>query len=55
MSAPEIRDIRAALTADPDVGAGNVLAKVIEHGADPDGPGHHLRRRRGRAPRLGRR
>ena len=27
-------DIRAALAADPDVGAGNVLIKLIEHGAD---------------------
>ena len=39
MSAREIRDIRAALTADPDVGAGNALVKVIEHGAALDGPG----------------
>ena len=39
MSAHEIRDIRAALTADPDVGAGNALVKVIEHGAALDGPG----------------
>jgi len=39
VSAPEIRDIRAALTADPDVGAGNALVKVIEHGAALDGPG----------------
>ena len=39
MSAPDIRDIRAALTADPDVGAGNALVKVIEHGAALDGPG----------------
>ncbi len=39
MSAPEIRDIRTALTADPDVGAGNALVKVIEHGAALDGPG----------------
>jgi len=35
----EIRDIRAALIADPDVGAGNALVKVIEHGAALDGPG----------------
>jgi acyl-coenzyme A synthetase/AMP-(fatty) acid ligase len=31
--------IRAALAADPSVGAGNVLHKVIEHGAPLDGPG----------------
>ncbi|GAA2601741.1 hypothetical protein GCM10010399_35640 [Dactylosporangium fulvum] len=31
--------IRAALAADPDVGAGNVLHKLIEHGAPLDGPG----------------
>jgi 3-aminoavenalumate diazotase len=39
VSAPQIRDIRAALAADPDVGAGNALVKVIEHGAALDGPG----------------
>jgi acyl-coenzyme A synthetase/AMP-(fatty) acid ligase len=32
-------NLRAALAADPDLGAGNVLAKLGEHGADPDGPG----------------
>jgi acyl-coenzyme A synthetase/AMP-(fatty) acid ligase len=32
-------NIRAALAADPELGAGNVLAKLREHGADPDGPG----------------
>lgn len=32
-------NIRAALAADPDLGAGNVLLKLREHGADPDGPG----------------
>lgn len=31
--------IRAALAADLDVGAGNVLHKLIEHGAALDGPG----------------
>ncbi|MBS2964410.1 acyl--CoA ligase [Actinocrinis puniceicyclus] len=31
--------IRAALAADPDLGAGNVLPKLIEHGAPLDGPG----------------
>ncbi|WP_238011095.1 class I adenylate-forming enzyme family protein [Dactylosporangium sp. AC04546] len=31
--------IRAALAADPGVGAGNVLHKLIEHGAPLDGPG----------------
>ena len=39
MSEPEIRAIRAALAADPDLGAGNVLVKLIEHGAALDGPG----------------
>ncbi|MFI0944272.1 class I adenylate-forming enzyme family protein [Streptomyces sp. NPDC021020] len=32
-------DIRARLAADPDLGAGNVLPKLFEHGADPGGPG----------------
>ncbi|OLB78443.1 MAG: AMP-dependent synthetase [Actinobacteria bacterium 13_2_20CM_2_71_6] len=32
------KNIRAALVADPDLGAGNVLAKLIEHGAALDGP-----------------
>src|SRR5450755_1928068 len=32
-------NIRAALAADPDLGAGNVLLKLAEHGAAPDGPG----------------
>jgi acyl-coenzyme A synthetase/AMP-(fatty) acid ligase len=32
-------NIRAALAADEQLGAGNVLEKLIEHGADPDGPG----------------
>jgi acyl-CoA synthetase (AMP-forming)/AMP-acid ligase II len=32
-------NIRAALAADPSVGAGNVLHKLIEHGAPLDGPG----------------
>ncbi|HEY3872235.1 MAG TPA: class I adenylate-forming enzyme family protein [Actinocrinis sp.] len=32
-------NIRAALAADPDVGAGNVVPKLIEHGAPLDGPG----------------
>jgi acyl-coenzyme A synthetase/AMP-(fatty) acid ligase len=32
-------NFRAALAADPELGAGNVLVKVIEHGADLDGPG----------------
>jgi 3-aminoavenalumate diazotase len=31
--------IRLALAADPDLGAGNVLHKLIEHGAPLDGPG----------------
>jgi acyl-coenzyme A synthetase/AMP-(fatty) acid ligase len=33
------REIRALLAADPDLGAGNVLLKLREHGAAPDGPG----------------
>ncbi|MEZ0114305.1 acyl-coenzyme A synthetase/AMP-(fatty) acid ligase [Catenulispora sp. EB89] len=36
MTAP---GIRAALAADPGLGAGNVLHKLIEHGAPLDGPG----------------
>ncbi len=32
-------NIRARLAADPELGAGNVLPKLAEHGADPDGPG----------------
>jgi 3-aminoavenalumate diazotase len=36
MSAP---NIRAVLAADPELGAGNVLMKLREHGAPPDGPG----------------
>jgi acyl-coenzyme A synthetase/AMP-(fatty) acid ligase len=35
----DVKTIRAALAADPEVGAGNALAKVLAHGADPDGPG----------------
>ncbi|WP_034261412.1 class I adenylate-forming enzyme family protein [Actinospica robiniae] len=31
-------NIRAALAADPDLGAGNVLPKLAEHGADPGRP-----------------
>jgi acyl-CoA synthetase (AMP-forming)/AMP-acid ligase II len=34
-----IANLRAALAADPDLGAGNVLVKLIEHGAPLDGPG----------------
>jgi acyl-coenzyme A synthetase/AMP-(fatty) acid ligase len=34
-----ISNIRAALAADPDLGAGNVLHKLVEHGAALDGPG----------------
>src|ERR1051326_7162275 len=33
------KNIRGALASDPDLGAGNVLAKLIEHGAPADGPG----------------
>jgi acyl-coenzyme A synthetase/AMP-(fatty) acid ligase len=32
-------NIRAALVADPDLGAGNVLVRLLAHGAPPDGPG----------------
>ncbi len=32
-------NLRGALAADPSIGAGNVLAKLIEHGAALDGPG----------------
>ncbi|BFV61003.1 fatty-acid--CoA ligase FadD5 [Kitasatospora sp. CMC57] len=32
-------NIRARLAADPGLGTGNVLPKLFEHGADPDGPG----------------
>ncbi|MDT0530695.1 class I adenylate-forming enzyme family protein [Micromonospora sp. DSM 115977] len=33
------RGLRGALAADERIGAGNVLARVLAHGADPDGPG----------------
>lgn len=33
------RSIRAALLTDENLGAGNVVATVLGHGADPDGPG----------------
>lgn len=39
MDASEVREVRAALLGDPEVGAGNVLQKLIEHGAALDGPG----------------
>jgi acyl-coenzyme A synthetase/AMP-(fatty) acid ligase len=32
-------NLRADLAADPGLGTGNVLLKLQEHGADPDGPG----------------
>jgi acyl-coenzyme A synthetase/AMP-(fatty) acid ligase len=32
-------NLRAVLAGDPELGAGNVLLKLREHGADPDGPG----------------
>jgi len=32
-------DLRARFAADPELGAGNVLWKLREHGAAPDGPG----------------
>ncbi|TCO49605.1 acyl-CoA synthetase (AMP-forming)/AMP-acid ligase II [Kribbella antiqua] len=34
-----MKSLRARLAADPNIGAGNVLATVLAHGADPDGPG----------------
>jgi len=33
------RGLRGALAADTELGAGNMLARVLAHGADPDGPG----------------
>lgn len=33
------KGLRGALAADTELGAGNVLARVLAHGADPDGPG----------------
>jgi acyl-coenzyme A synthetase/AMP-(fatty) acid ligase len=33
------KTLRGALAADTELGAGNVLARVLAHGADPDGPG----------------
>ncbi|RKN40602.1 class I adenylate-forming enzyme family protein [Micromonospora endolithica] len=33
------RGLRGALAADDLIGAGNVLARVLAHGADPDAPG----------------
>lgn len=33
------RGLRGLLAADDLIGAGNVLARVLAHGADPDGPG----------------
>ena len=33
------KGLRGALAADAELGAGNVLARVLAHGADPDGPG----------------
>jgi acyl-coenzyme A synthetase/AMP-(fatty) acid ligase len=33
------RGLRAVLAGDPNVGAGNMLAAVLAHGADPNGPG----------------
>jgi hypothetical protein len=31
-------NLRAVLAADPELGAGNVLLRLAEHGADPDMP-----------------
>ncbi|MEV4482545.1 class I adenylate-forming enzyme family protein [Micromonospora coxensis] len=33
------KGLRGALAADTEIGAGNVLARVLAHGADPEGPG----------------
>ncbi|MGB2567237.1 class I adenylate-forming enzyme family protein [Micromonospora citrea] len=33
------KGLRGALAADTGIGAGNVLARVLAHGADPQGPG----------------
>ncbi|MEU3456914.1 class I adenylate-forming enzyme family protein [Micromonospora sp. NPDC006766] len=33
------KGLRGALAADTELGAGNVLARVLAHGADPNGPG----------------
>ncbi|MEV6600143.1 class I adenylate-forming enzyme family protein [Actinoplanes sp. NPDC051346] len=33
------KGLRGALAADTEIGAGNVLARVLAHGADPQGPG----------------
>ena len=32
-------NLRAILAADPELGAGNVVSKLLAHGADPAGPG----------------
>ncbi len=34
-----MKSLRARLAADPEIGTGNVLHRVIAHGADLDGPG----------------
>jgi acyl-coenzyme A synthetase/AMP-(fatty) acid ligase len=34
-----MKSLRAQLAADPAIGAGNVLDRVLAHGADPNGPG----------------
>ena len=31
-------NLRAVLAADPELGAGNVLLRLADHGADPDMP-----------------
>lgn len=33
-----VANIRGRLAEDPALGAGNVLVKLLEHGADPGGP-----------------
>ena len=32
-------NLRATLAADPELGAANVVTRLLEHGADPGGPG----------------
>ncbi len=34
-----VKKLRAILAADPELGAGNVVARLLELGADPNGPG----------------
>jgi len=34
-----LKSIRATLASDPELGAGNVLKRLLDHGEDPSGPG----------------